>query len=64
MVVESKLAGEDDAVRALSKEISARVVDAVGLRPFSVVVLKPGSLPKTPSGKLRRSAAASLVPAV
>jgi fatty-acyl-CoA synthase len=63
VVVESKLAGEDDAVRALSKAISARVVDAVGLRPFSVVVLKPGSLPKTPSGKLRRSAAASLVPA-
>lgn len=64
VVVESKLAGEDDAVRALSKEISARVVDAVGLRPFSVVVLKPGSLPKTPSGKLRRSAAAGLVPTV
>lgn len=63
VVVESKLAGDDEAVRALSKEISARVVDAVGLRPFSVVVLKPGSLPKTPSGKLRRSAAASLVPA-
>ncbi|KOX21381.1 long-chain fatty acid--CoA ligase [Saccharothrix sp. NRRL B-16348] len=64
VVVESKLAGEEDAVRALSKEISARVVDAVGLRPFSVVVLKPGSLPKTPSGKLRRSAAAGLVPTV
>ncbi|NUT47425.1 MAG: fatty acyl-AMP ligase [Saccharothrix sp.] len=63
VVVESKLAGDDDAVRALTKEVSARVVDAVGLRPFSVVVLKPGSLPKTPSGKLRRSAAASLVPA-
>jgi fatty-acyl-CoA synthase len=62
VVVESKLAGEEDAVRSLSKEISARVVDAVGLRPFSVVVLKPGSLPKTPSGKLRRSAAAGLVP--
>ncbi|MFI9011961.1 fatty acyl-AMP ligase [Actinosynnema sp. NPDC053489] len=63
VVVESKLAGEDDEVRRLGKEISARVVDAVGLRPFSVVVLKPGSLPKTPSGKLRRSAAAALVPA-
>ncbi|WP_447005569.1 fatty acyl-AMP ligase [Saccharothrix isguenensis] len=62
VVVESKLAGEADAVRALTKEISARVVDAVGLRPYSVVVLKPGSLPKTPSGKLRRSAAAALVP--
>ncbi|MFD0202121.1 MULTISPECIES: fatty acyl-AMP ligase [Saccharothrix] len=64
VVVESKLAGDDEAVRGLGKEISARVVDAVGLRPFSVVVLKPGSLPKTPSGKLRRSAAAALVPTV
>ncbi|MEV0679911.1 fatty acyl-AMP ligase [Actinosynnema sp. NPDC050436] len=62
VVVESKLAGEANAVRELSKQISARVVDAVGLRPYSVVVLKPGSLPKTPSGKLRRSAATSLVP--
>ncbi|CAL9638420.1 Putative ligase_MSMEI_5285 [Actinosynnema sp. ALI-1.44] len=63
VVVESKHAGEDDAVKDLTKEINARVVDAVGLRPFAVVVLKPGSLPKTPSGKLRRSAAAGLVPA-
>ncbi|WP_309114878.1 fatty acyl-AMP ligase [Saccharothrix sp.] len=63
VVVESKHAGEDDAVKDLTKEINARVVDAVGLRPFAVVVLKPGSLPKTPSGKLRRSAAAALVPA-
>ncbi|MFI9816301.1 fatty acyl-AMP ligase [Saccharothrix variisporea] len=63
VVVESKLAGEDDAVKELTKQISARVVDAVGLRPFTVVVLKPGSLPKTPSGKLRRSAATALVPA-
>ncbi|WP_184691146.1 fatty acyl-AMP ligase [Saccharothrix tamanrassetensis] len=62
VVVESRLAGEDEAVRELGKQITARVVDAVGLRPFSVVVLKPGSLPKTPSGKLRRSAASSLVP--
>ncbi|XVV04582.1 fatty acyl-AMP ligase [Actinosynnema sp. CA-248983] len=62
VVVESKHAGEDDAVKDLTKEINARVVDAVGLRPFAVVVLKPGSLPKTPSGKLRRSAAAALVP--
>ncbi|RKT52497.1 fatty acyl-AMP ligase [Saccharothrix australiensis] len=62
VVVESKLAGEEEAVRELGKQISARVVDAVGLRPYSVVVLKPGSLPKTPSGKLRRAAASSLVP--
>jgi fatty-acyl-CoA synthase len=63
VVVESRSAGDDDAVGELRKQITARVVDAVGLRPFAVVVLSPGSLPKTPSGKLRRSAATSLVPA-
>jgi len=63
VVVESKSAGDDEVEKVLRKEIASRVVDAVGLRPFAVVVLKPGSLPKTPSGKLRRSAATSLVPA-
>ena len=36
---------------------------AVGVRPAGVVVLGPGSLPKTPSGKLRRAATAELVAA-
>jgi fatty-acyl-CoA synthase len=63
VVVESRSAGDEDVEKTMRKEITARVVDAVGLRPFAVVVLKPGSLPKTPSGKLRRSAAMSLVPA-
>ena len=63
VVVESKSAGDEDVEKVMRKEITSRVVDAVGLRPFAVVVLKPGSLPKTPSGKLRRSAATSLVPA-
>ncbi|MCS7479935.1 fatty acyl-AMP ligase [Umezawaea endophytica] len=63
VVVESKSAGDEDVEKTMRKEITSRVVDAVGLRPFAVVVLKPGSLPKTPSGKLRRSAATALVPA-
>jgi fatty-acyl-CoA synthase len=63
VVVESRSADDEEVAAGLRKEISSRVVDAVGLRPYSVVVLKPGSLPKTPSGKLRRSAAASLVTA-
>ncbi|MFI6102276.1 fatty acyl-AMP ligase [Lentzea sp. NPDC051213] len=61
VVVESKLAGDADAEKDLVKQVTARVVDAVGLRPFAVVVQPPGTLPKTPSGKLRRSAAAALV---
>ncbi|MET7989562.1 fatty acyl-AMP ligase [Amycolatopsis sp. NPDC005232] len=58
VVVESKLAGDADAERALSKQVAARVRDAVDMRPFAVVVLPAGSLPKTPSGKVKRAATA------
>ncbi|SHG56781.1 fatty acyl-AMP ligase [Streptoalloteichus hindustanus] len=57
VAVESRLAGDPAAERTLRKEVTARVMDAVGARPVSVVVLPPSSLPKTPSGKLRRAAA-------
>ncbi|QRP47007.1 fatty acyl-AMP ligase [Amycolatopsis sp. FDAARGOS 1241] len=58
VVVESKLAGDADAERALAKQVAARVRDAVDMRPFAVVVLPAGSLPKTPSGKVKRAATA------
>ncbi|MEV4598441.1 fatty acyl-AMP ligase [Amycolatopsis sp. NPDC049253] len=58
VVVESKLAGDAEAERALSKQVAARVRDAVDMRPFAVVVLPAGSLPKTPSGKVKRAATA------
>jgi fatty-acyl-CoA synthase len=61
VAVESTVAGDEAAERDLGKEITARVVDAVGVRPVGVFVLGAGTLPKTPSGKLRRSAAADLV---
>jgi fatty-acyl-CoA synthase len=61
VAVESTLAGDAAAETRLGKEITARVVDAVGVRPVGVFVLGAGTLPKTPSGKLRRSAAADLV---
>jgi fatty-acyl-CoA synthase len=56
VAVESARAGDAEAERILRKEVAARVVDAVGLRPGAVVVLPPAALPKTPSGKLRRAA--------
>lgn len=56
VAVESTRVGDPEAERILRKEITARVVDAVGLRPGAVVVLPSGALPKTPSGKLRRAA--------
>jgi fatty-acyl-CoA synthase len=56
VAVESTRAGDAEAERVMRKEVTARVVDAIGLRPGAVVVLPSGSLPKTPSGKLRRAA--------
>ncbi|HEV7646759.1 MAG TPA: fatty acyl-AMP ligase [Actinophytocola sp.] len=57
VVVESRQSGDPAAVRVLRKEIGARVFEAVNARPVAVEVLAPGTLPKTPSGKLRRAAA-------
>ncbi|RZQ63474.1 fatty acyl-AMP ligase [Amycolatopsis suaedae] len=59
VVLESKLAGDAEAERVLAKEVAARVRDAVEFRPYSVVVLPAGSLPKTPSGKVKRAATAT-----
>ncbi|MGH3888464.1 MAG: fatty acyl-AMP ligase [Pseudonocardiaceae bacterium] len=56
VAVESNRAGDTEAERILRKEVTSRVVDAIGLRPGAVVVLPPATLPKTPSGKLRRAA--------
>jgi len=61
VAVESRLAGDKEAERTIRKEVTARVVDAVGFRPLRVVVLPPGGLPKTPSGKLRRAETAKLL---
>ncbi|WP_410669518.1 fatty acyl-AMP ligase [Amycolatopsis sp. cmx-4-68] len=58
VVVESKLAGDTEAEKTLMKQVSARVRDAVDMRPYAVVVLPAGSLPKTPSGKVKRAATA------
>ncbi|MCT2583022.1 fatty acyl-AMP ligase [Actinophytocola gossypii] len=61
VVVESTKAGDPEAEKALRKDVGARVFEAVNARPVAVVVLKPGTLPKTPSGKLRRAAAGEQV---
>ena len=63
VAVESRRAGEPDAVQVIRKDVTSRVVSAVGVRPAEVVVLGPGSLPKTPSGKLRRAATRALLTA-
>jgi fatty-acyl-CoA synthase len=57
VVLESKVAGKADEEARIRREVASRVFEAVEARPAAVVVLAPGTLPKTPSGKLRRSAA-------
>ncbi|HEY0696843.1 MAG TPA: fatty acyl-AMP ligase [Micromonospora sp.] len=62
VLVESRQVGDPVAEQALRDAVTNRVVADVDARPASVVLLPPGSLPKTPSGKLRRAAARALVP--
>lgn len=61
VLVESRLAGDEAAQERIREEVAARVVAEVDARPALVRVLAPGTLPKTPSGKLRRSAARALL---
>ena len=51
VVAEAKAAGDE-----LEREITRVATDAVGLPPKEVVLVQPGSVPKTSSGKLQRSA--------
>jgi fatty-acyl-CoA synthase len=54
---------EDEDVRLkISQEITARVSSHVGHLPRHVLLFGAGTLPKTPSGKLRRSSARELLP--
>ncbi len=61
VVVESRRAGDPDAEHAIRADVTRHVVSAIGARPGQVVVLGPGGLPKTPSGKLRRAATGDLL---
>jgi fatty-acyl-CoA synthase len=61
VAVESN-AWEDPAqVRRIERQVAHEVVAEVDVRPRNVVVLEPGMVPKTPSGKLRRTHALALV---
>jgi fatty-acyl-CoA synthase len=48
-------------VRRIKHRVAHEVVAEVDMRPRNVVVLGPGTIPKTPSGKLRRAHSVSLV---
>jgi fatty-acyl-CoA synthase len=53
---------EDPAeVRRIEQQVAHEVVAEVDVRPRNVVVVEPGMIPKTPSGKLRRAYALALI---
>jgi fatty-acyl-CoA synthase len=53
LVVVAESRSEDG--QTVRKEVAERVLDAVGLPTSEVVLVAPGTLPKTSSGKLQRS---------
>jgi fatty-acyl-CoA synthase len=55
IVVVAEIRAEAAGLPELHDDVSDRVCDAVGIPPFEVVLVQPGSLPKTSSGKLQRS---------
>ena len=48
-------------MRRIEHQVAHEVVGEVDMRPRNVVVLGPGTIPKTPSGWLRRANSVSLV---
>lgn len=60
VLAESKQAGDPAEAERIRAEIALRVSQTVGHHPGSVLVLPPGSVPKTGSGKLQRGKAAEL----
>jgi fatty-acyl-CoA synthase len=59
--VESNAFEDPAEVRRIKHEVAHEVVAEVDMRPRNIVVLGPGVIPKTPSGKLRRAFSQSLV---
>jgi fatty-acyl-CoA synthase len=61
VAVESNAWENPDEVHRIERQVAHEVVAEVDVRPRNVVVLGPGTIPKTPSGKLRRANSVSLV---
>jgi fatty-acyl-CoA synthase len=61
VAVESNAFEDAAEVRRIEHQVAHEVLAEVDLRPRNVVVLGPGTIPKTPSGKLRRANSVPLV---
>jgi fatty-acyl-CoA synthase len=55
LVVVAESRAVDDDLTAVRRQVAERVRDAVGVPARDIVLVEPGSLPKTSSGKLQRS---------
>ena len=55
VAVESNAWENRHEVRRMERQVAHEVFAEVDVRPRNVVVLEPGMIPKTPSGKLRRA---------
>jgi fatty-acyl-CoA synthase len=63
VAVESYAHNDSRETRRIMNEVSRAVFAEIGVSPRLVVVTRPGALPKTPSGKLRRSETYSIIEA-
>ena len=63
IVVESHGHNDSQLKRRIANQVSSAVFAEIGVSPRLVAVTGPGTLPKTPSGKLRRSATYCLIEA-
>lgn len=61
VAVESNAFEDTAEVRRIEHQVAHEVLKEVDVRPRNVVVLGPGTIPKTPSGKLRRANSVTLV---
>jgi fatty-acyl-CoA synthase len=61
VAVEANVWENPAEVRRVERQVAHEVIAEVDVRPRNVVVLEPGMIPKTPSGKLRRAHALALV---
>ncbi len=55
IVVVAETRADDTGTDPVRIEVAARVTDAIGIPPTEIVLVAPGTLPKTSSGKLQRS---------
>jgi fatty-acyl-CoA synthase len=61
VIVESKLADDAAENARIARDVRTAVTAQIGARPTTVLVVPPGTLPKTPSGKVKRAAAIGLL---